>query len=220
MFTGLVLEMWEVASLRPSGTGSSLALRAGESAAGVEIGDSIAINGVCLTVTSINSGILSFDVSSETLRSTGLGSLKPGHRVNIELALRADGRLGGHFVSGHVDAVGIIRHMDKDGEAWSIGIDAPAEVLKYLVDKGSVTVDGVSLTVVKVYEDHFTLVIIPHTAMITTIGTRKPGDGVNLEADIIGKYVFTFLNRAAADDSDKAQGQNLMDALRRGGFAM
>jgi riboflavin synthase len=215
MFTGLIVEMWEVESLRPSGTGATIVLKEGPAAKGAEIGDSIAINGVCLTVTSIEHGRLSFDASSETLSSTGLGTLRPGDRVNIEPSLRADGKLGGHFVTGHVDAVGSIRRIEKDGETWRIEVSAPDEVLRYLVDKGSVAVDGVSLTVVKVFEEYFTLVIIPHTAMITTIGEKKTGDGVNLEADIIGKYVYRFLGR---DQGGSEGGGSLTDALRESGF--
>lgn len=217
MFTGLVAEMWELVSLRPAATGAALVLKAGPAGKDAALGDSIAINGVCLTVTSISAdGQLSFDVSAETLKSTGLGSLKPGEKVNIEPSLKADGKLGGHFVTGHVDAVGTIKSMGKDGQTWSIEILAPEEVLKYLVDKGSVAVDGVSLTVVKVYGDRFTLVIIPHTALITTIGGKSEGDSVNLEADIIGKYVYNFLGRAGG-----VSGKNdasLMEALRKSGF--
>ena len=216
MFTGLIVEMWEVDSLRPSGTGSTIVLKGGPAATGAEIGDSIAVNGVCLTVTSMDQGRLGFDASAETLRSTGLGSLRPGVRVNIEPSLRADGKLGGHFVTGHVDAVGRIKGIEKDGETWRIEVSASDEVLKYLVDKGSVAVDGVSLTVVKVFEDYFSLVIIPHTAMITTIGGKKAGDEVNLEADIIGKYVHRFLNRG--QEPSQGGGGNLTDALRSSGF--
>jgi len=216
MFTGLVVEMWEIDSLRPSGTGMTLVLKGGPAADGAEVGDSIAVNGVCLTVTSMDKGRLSFDASAETLGSTGLGKLRPGGRVNIEPSLRADGKLGGHFVTGHVDAVGRISRIDKDGETWRVEISASQDLLKYLVDKGSVAVDGVSLTVVKVFEEHFSLVIIPHTAMITTIGGKKAGDEVNLEADIIGKYVFRFLNRGS--DAQKQDGGRLTDALKKSGF--
>ena len=219
MFTGLVTEMWEVVSLRPAATGAVLSLRTGPADTGAALGDSIAINGVCLTVISIAGQLLSFDVSAETLSSTGLGKLKPGGKVNIEPSLRADGKLGGHFVTGHVDAVGKLRAIHKDGETWRLEVDSPPEVLKFLVDKGSVAVDGISLTVVKVHEDYFTLVIIPHTAMITTIGHKNPGDGVNLEADIIGKYVYSFISRASGTgQQDAAGGSSLMDALRDSGF--
>lgn len=209
--------MWEVASVTPTSNGAVVALKSGPAAVGAAIGDSIAINGVCLTVTSIDSGRLSFDVSGETLRSTGLGALKAGEKVNIETSLRADGKLGGHFVTGHVDAVGKIRSIVKEGETWTLEVSAPGDVIKFLVDKGSVAVDGISLTVVKVFEDYFTLVIIPHTAMITTIGAKKSGDGVNLEADIIGKYVYRFINRAR-DAEGGTGGGNLTEALKNSGF--
>jgi len=216
MFTGLVVEMWDVDSLRPSGAGTTLVLKGGPVAREAEVGDSIAVNGVCLTVTAIDQGRLSFDASAETLRSTGLGKLRPGGKVNIEPSLRADGKLGGHFVTGHVDAVGRIRSINKDGETWTIEVSAPREVLRYLVDKGSVAVDGVSLTVVKVFDEHFSLVIIPHTAKITTIGAKKAGDEVNLEADIIGKYVFRFLNRGSDEQKDSVG--SLTDVLKKSGF--
>lgn len=213
MFTGLVSDMWEVSAVRPSAKGARLEIRA----SGIESlapGDSIAVNGACLTVTEIKGAVLGFDASAETLRSTTLGTLKPGHRVNIEPALRADGKLGGHFVTGHVDAVGTMLEIAQEADSIRLEIEAPNEVLMYLVDKGSVTVDGVSLTVVKVKERSFTLVIIPHTAKVTTIGSKRPGDKVNLEADIIGKYVHRFLSRGhgAGDDA------SLLDALRRSGF--
>jgi len=216
MFTGLIAEMWDVDSLRPSGTGATLVLKAGPAADGARVGDSIAVSGVCLTVTSISSGRLSFDVSAETLRSTALGALKPGSKVNIEPSLRADGRLGGHFVTGHVDAVGRIGSIAKDGGTWRLDVEAPDDVLRYLVDKGSVAVDGISLTVVKVQDGGFSLVIIPHTAMITTIGQKRAGDEVNLEADIIGKYVYRFIARGA--DAPGAGGRGIEDALRESGF--
>ncbi len=218
MFTGLVLEMWEVASVTPTNTGAVIVLRAGSASEGAAIGDSIAINGVCLTVTSMQANRFSFDVSGETLRSTGLGSLRVAEKVNIETSLRADGKLGGHFVTGHVDAVGKIRSIAKDGETWTIEVSAPEEVLKFLVDKGSVAMDGISLTVVKVFKDYFTLVIIPHTAMITTIGAKSSGDGVNLEADIIGKYVYRFINPSEDADGSIHSGGNLTEALKKSGF--
>lgn len=217
MFTGLIVEMWEVESLRPTGTGAALVLRGGPASEDAVVGDSIAINGVCLTVTTLSGGKLSFDVSAETLRSTGLGALKPGRKVNIEPSLRADGKLGGHFVTGHVDAVGKIESITKDGETWRLLIEAPDEVLRYLVDKGSVAVDGISLTVVEVMQGRFSLVVIPHTAEITTIGAKRAGDEVNLEADIIGKYVHRFLSRGADSGSD-AENANLSEALRKSGF--
>jgi riboflavin synthase len=212
MFTGIVTELGEVASIRRTGTGAVLSVKAESAAGAAEIGDSIAINGACLTVTKIDGATVSFDLSGETLDSTTLGRLKGGERVNIEEALKADGKLGGHFVTGHVDAVGKIIGKTKDGETFKYQIQASPGVMEFLVEKGSVAVDGISLTVVDVLEDSFTLVIIPHTADVTTMGFRGRGDEVNLEADIIGKYVMRFLKRKNGSDT------GLMEALKREGF--
>jgi riboflavin synthase len=141
--------------------------------------------------------------------------VKPGDRVNIEEALQPNGKLGGHFVSGHVDAVGRIKSRTQVGDTWEFSIEAPGEVTRFLVDKGSVAVDGISLTVVKVLKDGFTLVIIPHTAKLTTLGFKGAGDAVNLEADIIGKYVYRFLHKDGSADADRS----LMETLMREGFA-
>jgi riboflavin synthase len=211
MFTGLVAELGEAVSLKRQAKGAVLDVRAGEIAGEAAIGDSIAISGACLTVTAIKQDTMSFDLSEETLRSTTLGSLKPGDRVNLESSLRADGKLGGHFVTGHVDAVGRIKSRTKEGETFRFEIEAPAEVLDFLVEKGSVAVDGISLTVVDVLSGSFTVVIIPHTAEVTTIGLKGPGDPVNLEADILGKYVLRFLDKARS-------GSTLMKKLKEGGF--
>lgn len=211
MFTGLIEEMAEAVSLRRQPGGAVLAIRAKEAAEGAAIGDSIAVNGACLTVTEKKGRDLSFDLSEETLRSTTLGGLRPGERVNIERSLRADGRLGGHFVTGHVDAVGKIRSKARIGETFKVEIGAPAVVMGLLVEKGSVAVDGISLTVVEVLRESFTVFVIPHTAEVTTIGAREPGDPVNLEADIIGKYVMRFMGGRQKDES-------LAGALKRGGY--
>jgi len=211
MFTGLVSELGEAVSLRRRARGAALEVRGPETAKGAAVGDSIAISGACLTVTSLKGGTMGFDLSEETLRSTTLGSLKPGDRVNLESSLRADSKLGGHFVTGHVDAVGRIRSKRKEGETFRLEIESPPEVLDFLVEKGSVAVDGISLTVVEVLKDAFTVVIIPHTAEATTAGVKGPGDAVNLEADILGKYVLRFLERARG-------GSGLMKKLAEGGF--
>ena len=212
MFTGLITEMGKILSLAPEGGGVALELSAPLMAAEAGIGDSIAINGTCLTVTVKDADKLRFHASSETLKATTMGALKGGDMVNLEPALRPSDRLGGHFVSGHVDAVGRVRSIVPEGQALRYEIETPQEVLKYLVDKGSVAGDGISLTVVKVTRDAFTLVIIPHTAEVTTIGGLKAGDRVNLEADILGKYVYRFMNR---DDSDD---DSLMESLKEHGF--
>jgi riboflavin synthase len=212
MFTGLVTEKGEVVSLRKSGPGAVLTLRAAGVARGAAVGDSISVDGACLTVTGARGAELSFDLSGETLGSTTLGGLRTGDAVNLEPSLRADGKLGGHFVTGHVDAVGRIRAKATEGETVKVEVEAPPMVMDLLVPKGSVAVDGMSLTVVDVLRDSFTVVIIPHTAQVTTIGSKGAGAAVNLEADIIGKYVMRFLKRGENAD------EGLMKALERGGF--
>jgi riboflavin synthase len=212
MFTGIVTELGGVVSLRRHGGGAVLAVRAAGAARDADIGDSIAVNGACLTATAIEGEMISFDLSSETLASTTLDGLGAGDRVNIEQSLRADGKLGGHFVTGHVDAVGTIAGRTKEGETFKYRIQAPPEVMELLVQKGSVAVDGISLTVVNVLEDSFTVVIIPHTTEVTSMGSRGSGDAVNLEADIIGKYVLRFLKGRGREDT------GLMETLRREGF--
>lgn len=212
MFTGLIVGMGSVVSVTRGATSAVLAVDVPEAVStSASLGDSIAVSGVCLTVTAIKGNRLSFDVSSETLASSALGSLKSGSSVNIEPSLTPSSKLGGHFVTGHVDAVGRIVKKRFDGQAWHLEIEAPADVTKFLVDKGSVTVDGISLTVVKVTRSGFTLVIIPHTADITTIGQKGVGSLVNLEADIIGKYVHRYLHGQKGEDS-------LLNTLRSEGF--
>lgn len=203
MFTGLIREMAGVLSLARKSTGAELALKTPALSKAAAVGDSISVNGACLTVTSIAGDTLRFDLSGETLKSTNLGELRTGERVNLEPALRASDALGGHLVTGHVDGVGRIRAKRKSGEMTEIVIEAPAGVLRYLVDKGSVAVDGISLTVVDVMPDAFSVVIIPHTAANTSIGFKEASASVNLEADIIGKYVAKFLGRAGGGSSLK-----------------
>ena len=211
MFTGLVVEMGEVASLIKKGNGGRLFLDAKTISRGAKLGDSIAINGTCLTVVEISGSTLAFDLSDETLSSTDLGGLKARDRVNLEPALRLEDRLGGHFVTGHIDGVGRIRTKTLEGEVYKIVIETEPWIAGYLVEKGSVAVDGISLTVVDVLRDGFSLVIIPHTAKLTTIGFKGPGDRVNVEVDILGKYVSKFLM--------KEKDANLMQTLKEQGFA-
>jgi riboflavin synthase len=210
MFTGIITELGEIASLDRKAEGARLTVRAPQTAADAAIGDSISVNGICLTVVEIRGEEISFDVSFETLNSTNLGSLKRGDRINLEPALRPDSKMGGHFVTGHIDGVGKIRSRRRIGNADRIEIEAPAQVLRYLVGKGSVAVDGISLTVVDVLKDAFSIVIIPHTVEMTTIGFKKGGDTVNLEPDILAKYVAKFV----LPDSDAS----LMSSLKKSGF--
>ena len=215
MFTGIITETGKVVSLRKKSPGALLALKAKEISAVSAIGDSIAINGVCLTVVSRDKDLLTFDISGETLSSTNLGQLSPGESVNLEPSLRPDSRIGGHFVTGHVDAAGIIRSRTIIGDTCKIEIEAPAKVVSLLVEKGSVAVDGISLTVVDVAENSFTVVIIPHTAGVTTIASRTVGASVNVEADIIGKYVARFLRK---DGPSKTKDEGLMKTLMSSGY--
>lgn len=212
MFTGLIIELGEVISLDRRNESARLSVRGSEVVKDAALGDSIAINGVCLTVVAVDKEALSFDVSYETLKSTNLGNLKRGDKVNLEPSLRPTSKLGGHFVTGHVDGIGKIRSKTPLGNAMRIEIESPESVLKYLVGKGSVAVDGISLTVVDVLKDAFSIVIIPHTASMTTIGIKTTGDTVNLEPDILAKYVAKFLQ------IDKDKDSSLLSALKQSGF--
>lgn len=208
MFTGLIIDTGRVVSLNLSGQSAVLTISTGLEAG---LGDSIAVNGVCLTVKEIRGKEIAFDLSYETLRSTNLSELKAGSRVNLEPALRADSRLGGHFVTGHVDGVGRIRDIRKRADMVEIDIDAPKNIVRELVPKGSVAVDGISLTVVSVHPWGFRLVLIPHTLEVTTLGSKPVGSTVNIETDIIGKYVFRFIEGFGG-------GEGLMRKLKEEGF--
>ena len=201
MFTGLILEIGEISSFKKRSGGAILSLKANEVASTAKKGDSISVNGVCLTIVSKNNNTLSFDLSEETLRCTNLGSLKTGDIVNLEPSLSPDSKIGGHFVTGHVDVAGRIRSKVNIGDMMKVEIEAPSNVINFLVEKGSVAVDGISLTIVDILKDRFTVVIIPHTANLTTMGFKVPGDTVNIEVDILGKYVARFLNRDGNRDS-------------------
>ena len=211
MFTGLIAEMGEIVSLMKKESGARLALQAKTLVHDAALGDSISVNGVCLTVVEIKGNTLSFDLSGETLRSTNIGQLKIRDRVNLEPALRLDAKLGGHFVTGHIDGVGKIKSKTLTGDVYSIVIGTEGRIADFLVEKGSVAVDGISLTVVDVYKDGFSIVIIPHTTYLTTIGLKSTGDTVNIEVDILGKYVSKFLSRG--------KDAGFMDTLLREGFA-
>ena len=197
MFTGIVEEAGVVAAITPTKKSIALTVRAGDLARGVKLGASVAVNGCCLTVVKISargkSKLLRFDVLQESWTRTNLQFTQPGSIVNLERPLRADGELGGHFVTGHVDGVGKILRWEKSGADHVLEIAAPPEVMRYVVFKGSIAVDGISLTVAGVTKKSFRLWIIPHTFAVTTLRERKVGDAVNLEADLLGKYAEKFL---------------------------
>ena len=197
MFTGIVEEAGVVAAITPTKKSIALTVRAGDLARGVKLGASVAVNGCCLTVVKISargkSKLLRFDVLQESWTRTNLQFTQPGSIVNLERPLRADGELGGHFVTGHVDGVGKILRWEKSGADHVLEIAAPPEVMRYVVFKGSIAVDGISLTIAGVTKKSFRLWIIPHTFAVTTLRERKVGDAVNLEADLLGKYAEKFL---------------------------
>ena len=198
MFTGLVEEVGEILELRPRDGGRDVIVRALEMAPDLELGESIAVNGVCLTAESFDSATFTAHAGEETLRRTTLGTLARGSVVNLERALTPGKRLGGHFVQGHVDDVGSIRAVRPSGTTVYFEFDAPRELLRYVVEKGSITVDGISLTVVDCSATTFSVAIIPHTLAQTALRTRRAGDRVNLEVDLLAKYVEKLLGPRAA----------------------
>ena len=189
MFTGIVRERGRVASVNGDGDGIRVRLEAPLTAESVSVGDSVALNGCCLTVVEVAGGTLAFDAVPETLSRSSLDGLAAGAELNVEAALRAGDPLGGHYVQGHVDAVGTVRSVDPEGAGSRIWVDAPPDVLRYCVEKGSIAVDGVSLTVAALDEGGFAVALIPHTLSETTFGTIAAGARVNLEADVLAKYV-------------------------------
>jgi riboflavin synthase len=212
MFTGIIEEMGTVKALRREAGAARLSLSAATVLDGTALGDSICVNGVCLTVVEMGRSEFSADVAVETLRVTNLGELKAGARVNLERALQLSARIGGHLVSGHVDGVGRLREKRDEGNGWRIFFDAPETVLRYVIKKGSIAIDGISLTVADVDRAGFSIAMIPHTARLTTLGFKTAGDSVNLEADIIGKYVERLL-------PGRAEGNVTLDLLKKNGFA-
>jgi len=195
MFTGIIEVLGTVASIESAGELTRLAIDAPEIARDVRVGESVAINGCCLTVIAEQAGSLHFDVIQESLLRTSLGDLAVGSRVNLERAMRADGRLDGHIVQGHIDGTGRVERLERDGDDVRLYVACEREVTDNLVEKGSVAIDGVSLTVVGVSETGFDVALIPHTLEVTNLGGYEPGDRVNLEADVLGKYVKRYLDR-------------------------
>jgi len=193
MFTGLVNEVGSIISIQKKGKISLLSIRITTDNAQDRIGDSICINGVCLTVTALSGYILYFDLSPETTSTTTLGKLKSSDRVNIERALRLSDRLGGHLLSGHIDGIGCIRERKKNDQHYVLGIEFPPKISCYLVEKGSIGIDGVSLTITNLEKDLLWVSIIPHTSEVTTLNEKKRGHQVNVEADLLAKYIYRLL---------------------------
>ena len=194
MFTGIIEETGKIESVANGNKSAIITIIADKVLKGTKIGDSIAVNGVCLTVTSISGNKFTADIMAETIRRSSLGTLKHGSKVNLERAMAADGRFGGHIVSGHIDGTGVIRSLEREDNAVWVEIETPDKLLKYIVEKGSIAIDGISLTVAKLTDDSFSVSVIPHTGEETTLLAKKPGDIVNLENDIVGKYVERLMN--------------------------
>ncbi|HVZ62568.1 MAG TPA: riboflavin synthase [Candidatus Nitrosotalea sp.] len=194
MFTGIIEGLGNIISFDKKTNNRSAAkmkINIGKIGKGLKIGDSVAINGVCLTAVGISKGITEFEMVGETIKKTNLGSLERGDKVNIERSLKIGERLEGHFVLGHVDGIGIISKIEKQSNQIQIWIKLPKELSKHVIKKGSITVDGISLTVVDVLKDQFSVSIIPHTMQITNLNYKKVGDKVNIETDILGKYILS-----------------------------
>jgi riboflavin synthase len=214
MFTGIIEELGVVQSIRRGAEQFVLEIKAPQLVDGVAIGDSVAVNGICLTVTTKTRDGFTVDVMPETVSKTDLNNIKSGETVNLERAMTLSSRLGGHMVSGHVDGVGVIKSKTKEENALLIRIAAPDPVTRYLIERGSIAVDGISLTVMGYGDGYVDVSIIPHTAMKTTLGLKGPGDKVNLEADLIGKYVEKFIS-----GREKKTAGLTLDTLREHGFA-
>ena len=215
MFTGIIEELGTIRSIRRGAASAVLSIGAEAVLSDLRIGDSVAVNGVCLTATGVDGSGFTADVMHETLRRSSLGALGPGSRVNLERAIAADGRFGGHIVSGHIDGTGTITARRQDDNAVWYTVSASPALLRYIVEKGSVAIDGISLTVASVEADRFSVSVIPHTAAMTLLGAKGPGDVVNLETDIIGKYVERLLRPA---DTPAARSGISLEFLAENGF--
>lgn len=216
MFTGLVEEIGVVKGISKGTKGAKLTIKAKKVIQGINLGDSICSNGVCLTVTEFNGDSFEVDVMAETMRRSNLSKINIGDSVNLERALRADGRLGGHIVSGHIDGTGEIVEYEKEDNAVWISIKADSSILRYIVQKGSIAIDGVSLTVAYIDNEVFKVSIIPHTGEETTLLKKVTGAEVNLECDIIGKYVEKLLGLSTKVEEKKSSLSE--DFLRLNGF--
>ena len=217
MFTGIIEETGWVESICQSGEYCSLIIKAPKILEDASLGDSIAVNGICLTVSQKTTQSFQADVMGETMRRTNLSDLSTGSRVNLERAMKMNGRFGGHIVSGHIDGTGKIVSVRKEGNAFWYQIETGPEILRYIIEKGSVAIDGISLTVAKLEEKSFSVSIIPHTRQETILEDKKPGDRVNLENDLIGKYVERLLSFQEPKE-EKMESKLSMEFLQENGF--
>lgn len=216
MFTGIIEEIGTVVAVQKGAGSGRLSIKAELVLEGTKLGDSIAVNGVCLTVADLSRNVFAADVMNETLRRSGLGELAAGGRVNLERAMQLNGRFGGHIVSGHIDGTGRIVKKERDENAVWITVSAPEGIMKYIVEKGSIAIDGISLTVAGVTEKSFAVSLIPHTGQNTTLLDKQPGETVNLENDIVGKYIERFLK---VQNSDVGPKSNItLEFLANAGF--
>jgi riboflavin synthase len=220
MFTGIIEGLGTITAIHPSGQGSRMSITSDFNLDGTRIGDSIAVNGACLTAVTLQGRRFAVDVSPETLQRSVLGKIKIGERVNLERALRFSDRLDGHLVSGHVDGMGVLKARRRLANAILITYQLPTQLARYMIEKGSVAVDGTSLTINRLDQSSFDVSIIPHTAGLTTIGLKKVGDAVNIETDMIGKYVERFvLGRNPAHGTDAQMDGGIdMAFLAKSGF--
>ncbi|MCH1984059.1 riboflavin synthase [Ruminococcus sp. OA3] len=215
MFTGIIEERGRVKKVVSGAEWGQIVIEASTVLEGSRIGDSIAVNGVCLTVTKMNSNSFAADVMAETMRRTNLGRLSLGDGVNLERAMSADGRFGGHIVSGHIDGTGVIEDMKREGNAVWVTVEAPNDILRLIIEKGSITIDGISLTVAAVDRTSFKVSVIPHTGEETTLLYKKTGDMVNLENDVVGKYIEKLMN----ESKEETDGGGLtLEFLKENGF--
>ncbi|MEE9256064.1 MAG: riboflavin synthase [bacterium] len=217
MFSGIIEAVGKIRSIRVGENGARISVEAEDMLAGAKLGDSIAVNGACMTMVELKGSCFEVDVSPESLRLTNLGILRAGDGVNLERALALGDRLGGHMVTGHIDGLGKIRGRREEGDSIWLTVEAPPGVMRYVVFKGSVAVDGISLTVADCDEDSFSISVIPHTSAVTTLTAKKDGAPVNLEADLIGKYVEKLLSPHA--EGRAGGGDITLDKLKEHGYA-
>lgn len=192
MFTGIIEEIGTVANIERGAKSSRITISAERIFDDLKIGDSVSVNGMCATAAEISGNTFTADIMAESMRRTNLGDLKKGSRVNLERAMQLNGRFGGHIVSGHIDGTGVIISQRREDNAVWLTVGAPENIMRYIIEKGSVAIDGVSLTVASVYSDAFAVSLIPHTAEETTLLSKRTGEKVNLECDIVGKYIERF----------------------------